>query len=63
MSEGGHYSYTIVLRWSGQEQVYRAEVPVIPGCEGSGRTYEAALASALEAIQWWERSGEGSSTP
>jgi hypothetical protein len=23
-----------------------------PGCEGSGHSYEAALASALDAIRW-----------
>jgi predicted RNase H-like HicB family nuclease len=64
MSEGKHYTYTIVLRWSEPEQVYRAEVPAIPGCQGSGRTYEEALASVQHAIRWWhERSGEGSSSP
>ena len=64
MSEASHYTYTILLRWSEQEQVYRADVPAIPGCEGSGRTYEAALASVQDAIRWWhERSGEGSSSP
>jgi predicted RNase H-like HicB family nuclease len=64
MSEGSHYPYTIILRWSEQDQIYRAEVPAIPGCEGSGHTYEAALASALDAIRWWhERSGEGSASP
>jgi predicted RNase H-like HicB family nuclease len=64
MSEGKHYTYTIVLGWSESEQVYCAEVPAIPGCEGSGRTYEAALASVQEAIRWWhERSSEGSSSP
>lgn len=45
MSEGTRYPYTIVPRWSKQEQVYRAEVPAIPGCEGTGHTYEEALAS------------------
>jgi len=64
MSEGHHYTYTIVLRWSEQEHAYRAEVPAIPGCEGSGQTYAAALASGLEAIRGWqERSGKGSSSP
>lgn len=51
MREGSHYTHTIVLRWSEQEQVYRAEVPAIPGCGGSGHRYEAALASVLDAIR------------
>lgn len=64
MSESSRYTYTIVLRWSAQAQGYAAEVPAIPGCEGSGSTYEEALASALEAIRWWqEHNGEGSSSP
>lgn len=64
MSEGSHSTYTIVLRWREQEQVYRAEVPALPGCEGSGHGYEAALASVQDAIRWWhERSGEGSASP
>jgi len=29
MSEGSHFTYTIVLRWSKQEQVYRAEVSAL----------------------------------
>ena len=64
MQEGAHYPYTIVLRWSEQEHLYRAEVPAIKGCEGSGDSYEAALASVLEAIRWWQEwSGEGSASP
>lgn len=35
MSEDRRYSYTIVLRWSEQEQVYHAEVPAITGCVGA----------------------------
>ena len=45
MSKGKHSTYTIVLRWSEPEQVYRAEVPAIPGCEGTGSTYEAACSA------------------
>jgi predicted RNase H-like HicB family nuclease len=64
MNESSHITSTIVLRWDEQEQVYRAEVPALPGCEGNGPTYEAALASVLEAIRrWHERSSEGSSSP
>jgi predicted RNase H-like HicB family nuclease len=60
----GLNTYTIVLRWSEPEQVYRAEVPALPGCEGSGHSDAEALASVRETIRWWqERSGEGSSSP
>ena len=34
------------------------------GSRRSGKSYEEALASALEAIRWWqETSGEGSAAP
>jgi predicted RNase H-like HicB family nuclease len=62
MSE--HLTYTIWLRWSKGHQAYFAEVPGLPGVQGSGKTYEEALASVLEAIRWWrEKDGEGSSSP
>ncbi len=56
--------YTITLRWSEPQHVFIAQVQELPGCEGSGATYETALASVLEAIRWWhEASGEGEASP
>jgi predicted RNase H-like HicB family nuclease len=49
-----HHTYTIWLRWNEDHQGYLAEVPELPTVEGSGKTYEEALASVLEAIRWWQ---------
>ena len=57
-------TFTILLRWSEQEGAYMGEVPDLVGVQGTGSTYEEALASVLEAIRWWHKmSGEGSSSP
>lgn len=64
MSEHAEYKGPIWLRWSEDHQAYLAEVPALSGVEGSGKSYEEALASALEAIRWWqETGGEGSAAP
>jgi predicted RNase H-like HicB family nuclease len=56
--------FSILLRWSRDQQVYIGTVPDLVGVEGTGNTYEEALASVREAIRWWQRrSGEGSSSP
>ena len=57
-------TYTIWLRWSEDHQAYIAEVPALPGVEGSGKTYEKALAAVLQALRWrQERNGEEEPTP
>ena len=55
---------SILLQWSEDQQVFIGTVPDLVGVEGTGNTYEAALASVREAIRWWQQmSGEGSSSP
>ena len=55
---------TIILRWSEAQGASIGQVQELVGIEGTGTTYEDALASILEAMRWWrERSGEGSSSP
>jgi predicted RNase H-like HicB family nuclease len=62
MSENDHFS--IILRWSEAQHVYLGQVQDLIGVEGTGTTYEEALAAVQEAMRWWhERSGEGSSSP
>jgi predicted RNase H-like HicB family nuclease len=45
--------YEIIIYWSNEDQVFVAEVPELPGCVAHGRTHEAALKNAKEAIQLW----------
>jgi predicted RNase H-like HicB family nuclease len=47
------HKYEIIIYWSNEDQVFVAEVPELPGCMAHGRTPEAALANAHDAIQLW----------
>ena len=42
----------LVIRWSARERAFVAKAPGLSGCIGTGDTYQAALASCLEAMQW-----------
>jgi predicted RNase H-like HicB family nuclease len=43
--------YEIIIYWSDEDQVFVAEIPELPGCMAHGKTHEAALKSAREAIK------------
>lgn len=59
-----HPTFAIILRWSKEHRAYVGHVHELLGVEGSGKTYEEALASVLQVIRWLqERNGEGSSSP
>ncbi len=45
--------YEVIIYWSTEDDAFVAEVPELPGCSAHGDTYEAALASAQEAIGLW----------
>ena len=45
--------YELIIYWSSQDAAFVSEVPELPGCTAHGPTYEAALASVLEAIGLW----------
>lgn len=45
--------YEIILYWSSEDKVFVAEVPELPGCSAHGKTQEAALKNAKDAIQLW----------
>ncbi len=45
--------YEIIIYWSGQDQVFIAEVPELPGCMAHGGTHEEALSNAKEAMSLW----------
>ena len=44
-------TYTIILHWSEEQGAYMGQAQELVGIEGSGSTYEEALASVLEAIR------------
>lgn len=48
------FKKTIVICWDEEQQAYIADAPDLPSCTGSGATYTEALASVLEALQWWQ---------
>jgi predicted RNase H-like HicB family nuclease len=45
--------YEIILYWSGEDRIFVAEVPELPGCMAHGSTPQEALANAQEAVQLW----------
>lgn len=45
-------TYLLVIRWSARERAFIAKAPGLSGCVGTGDTYQAALQSCLEAMQW-----------
>jgi predicted RNase H-like HicB family nuclease len=47
------YKYETIIYWSGEDQVFIAEVPELPGCMAHGQTPEDALANAQQAIGLW----------
>jgi predicted RNase H-like HicB family nuclease len=47
-----HFTYLVVIRWSARERAFIAKAPGLSGCVGTGDTYQAALNSCLEAMQW-----------
>ena len=49
-----HLTFTIILRWSEEQSAYVGQVEDLIGLEGTGSTYEDALASTLEAMRWWQ---------
>ncbi len=45
--------YEIIIYWSNVDKVYIADVPELPGCMAHGDTYEEALKSITEAMDFW----------
>jgi len=50
--------YEVIIYWSNEDQVFVAEVPELPGCVAHGKTQEAALVSAREAMALWVRTAD-----
>ncbi|HEV8238099.1 MAG TPA: type II toxin-antitoxin system HicB family antitoxin [Thermoanaerobaculia bacterium] len=47
------HRYEVIIYWSDEDRCFVADVPELPGCMAHGDSYEAALASAQEAIDLW----------
>lgn len=45
--------YSMLIRWSNDDQLYIVEVPELPGCKTHGKTYEEAVMQAQDAIDAW----------
>lgn len=56
-------TYLLVIRWSARERAFVAKAPGLSGCIGTGETYQAALASCLEALQWRAEQAETQRQP
>ena len=47
------HKYEIIIYWSGDDNIFVAEVPELPGCTAHGKTQNDALANSNEAIRLW----------
>ncbi|MBM4055558.1 MAG: type II toxin-antitoxin system HicB family antitoxin [Planctomycetes bacterium] len=47
------YKYEVIIYWSGEDEVFIAEVPELSGCAADGATYQKALANVEVIIQEW----------
>ena len=45
--------YEIVIFWSDEDDLYIAYAPELPGCMAHGDSYEDALKSITEAMEFW----------
>ena len=45
--------YSMLIRWSDEDQLYVVEVPELPGCKTHGNTYEEAVTRAQDAMDAW----------
>ena len=52
-SDNNPLRYSMLIRWSDEDQLYIVDVPELPGCTTHGRTYEEAVIQAQDAIETW----------
>jgi predicted RNase H-like HicB family nuclease len=45
--------YSMIIRWSDEDQAYLVTVPELPGCITHGATYEEAVQQGQDAIETW----------
>ena len=49
----GDMKYEIIMYWSGEDKVFVAEIPELPGCIAHGDSEEKVLKSVREAARLW----------
>lgn len=45
--------YSMLIRWSDEDDAYIVTVPELPGCKTHGGTYEEAVQQGKDAIETW----------
>ncbi|NKQ39666.1 MAG: type II toxin-antitoxin system HicB family antitoxin [Methanosarcinales archaeon] len=45
--------YEVIIYWSGEGNIFIAEVPELAGCMADGETYQKALSNVEAVIQEW----------
>ena len=45
--------YEVIIYWSGEDQIFIAEVPELPGCMAHGKSQADALKHAKQAMTLW----------
>lgn len=45
--------FTVVIRWSDEDQAFVASVPQLPGCAADGQTYVEAATNIHEVMEEW----------
>jgi predicted RNase H-like HicB family nuclease len=45
--------YSMLIRWSEEDQAYLVTVPELSGCITHGNTYEEAVKQGQDAIETW----------
>jgi predicted RNase H-like HicB family nuclease len=53
MKNGQVPKYEIVIFWDGDDKIFVAEVPDLPGCMAHGGTQLEAVKSVKKAIELW----------
>ena len=57
------HKYEIIIYWSGEDGVFVADVPELPGCMAHGDTHESALAEVQAAVAYWLEVAEDNGRP
>lgn len=45
--------YSMVIKWSPDDDVFIVDVPELPGCHTHGATYEEAVRMGVDAMETW----------
>lgn len=51
--KANYKQYSMLIRWSNEDQAYLVTVPELPGCITHGTTSEEAVKQGQDAIETW----------